>query len=314
MYFIYRISVAAKLQKLCRLAVIIVSLLALCVMTMLVVKTGKELKSHLSLLDDGKSVGLVPTMGALHHGHASLVLRAISENDIIVVSIFINPTQFNNKEDLNKYPQNLLEDIQILGKLSDKIIVFAPSVGEMYPNGVASKSYQLDGLDRVMEGRFREGHFNGVGTVVETLLKLVNPDKAYFGEKDFQQLQIIRKLVETKDLPVEIIGCPIIREPNGLAMSSRNKRLSPTLKKEAGFIYKILETAKKKFGTESANSIMDWVKKQFRGNPYLKLEYIEIVDEETLMPIQKKQNNRKYRAFMAVYADSVRLIDNIALN
>jgi pantoate--beta-alanine ligase len=307
-------SVAAKLQKLCRLAVIIVSLLAFSAKTMLVIKTEKELKSHLSSFGNGKSLGLVPTMGALHHGHVSLVRRAISENNTTIVSIFINPTQFNNQEDLKKYPQSLIADIHILEKLSDKITVFAPSVEEMYPNGVTSTSYQFDGLDKVMEGAFREGHFNGVGTVVETLLKLINPDKAYFGEKDFQQLQIIKKLVEIKDIPVDIIGCPIVREPNGLAMSSRNKRLSTTLRKEAGLIYKTLETAKKKFGTESAKSIVDWVKNQFKGHPYLKLEYIEIVDVETLMPIKRKQDNRKYRAFMAVYADNVRLIDNIALN
>ncbi len=289
-------------------------MLAFSAKTMLVIKTEKELKSHLSSFGNEKSLGLVPTMGALHRGHVALVHRAISENDTTIVSIFINPTQFNNLEDLKKYPQSLIGDIQILEKLSGKIIVFAPSVEEMYPNGVTSVPYQFDGLDKVMEGAFREGHFNGVGTVVETLLKLINPDKAYFGEKDFQQLQIIKKLVEIKDIPVDIIGCPIVREPNGLAMSSRNKRLSTTLRKEAGLIYKTLETAKKKFGTESAKSIVDWVKNQFKGHPYLKLEYIEIVDVETLMPIKRKQDNGKYRAFMAVYANNVRLIDNIALN
>ncbi|WP_422083148.1 pantoate--beta-alanine ligase [Ulvibacterium sp.] len=281
---------------------------------MLVLKTEKELKSHLLPLGNEKSLGLVPTMGALHHGHASLIRRAISENDTTVVSIFINPTQFNNQEDLKKYPQSLKEDIHILEKLSSEIIVFAPPVEEMYPNGVTSTSYQFNGLDEVMEGAFRDGHFNGVGTVVEVLLKLVNPTKAYFGEKDFQQLQIIKRLVEIKDIPVDIIGCPIVREPNGLAMSSRNERLSPVLRKEAGLIYKTLETAKKRFGTESAKSIMDWVKNQFKEHPNLKLEYIEITDVETLMPIKRKQDNRKYRAFIAVYADEVRLIDNIALN
>lgn len=289
-------------------------MLAFSTKTMLVIKTEKELKSHLSSFGNGESLGLVPTMGALHHGHVSLVRRAISENDNTVVSIFINPTQFNNREDLEKYPQSLIADIDILEKLSDKITVFAPSVEEMYPNGVGSTSYKFDGLDQVMEGAFREGHFNGVGTVVETLLKLIKPNKAYFGEKDFQQLQIIRKLVQIKDIPVDIIGCPIVREPNGLAMSSRNKRLSTTLRKEAGLIYKTLETAKKKFGTESAKSIMDWVKDQFKGHPFLKLEYVEIVDVGTLMPIKRKQDNIKYRAFMAVYANDIRLIDNIALN
>ncbi|WP_299531058.1 pantoate--beta-alanine ligase [Ulvibacterium sp.] len=281
---------------------------------MLVLKTEKELKSHLSSLGDGKSLGLVPTMGALHHGHTSLVQRAISENDTTIVSIFINPTQFNNQEDLKKYPQSITKDIHILEKLSGKVIVFAPSVEEMYPQGVTSTAYRFDGLDKVMEGAFREGHFDGVGTVVETLLRLVNPHKAYFGEKDFQQLQIVKRLVQIKDIPVDIIGCPIVREPNGLAMSSRNERLSPALRKEAGIIYKTLETAKRKFGTESAKSIMDWAKNKFKGHPNLELEYIVIADEKTLMPLKGKKDNKKYRAFMAVYAGTVRLIDNIALN
>ena len=165
-----------------------------------------------------------------------------------------------------------------------------------------------------MEGAFREGHFNGVGTVVEALFKMVGPDRAYFGEKDFQQLQIIKKLVEKKRLPVEIIGCPIVRESNGLAMSSRNERLSRTLRNEASFIYKTLQGAKQKFGTKSARFVTDWVKGQFKKHARLELEYIQIADVETLSPVKRKRKNVKYRAFVAVYAEGVRLIDNIALN
>jgi len=281
---------------------------------MRVIKTKSELKSYLSSLDDIRSLGLVPTMGALHPGHLSLVERSVSENQSTLVSIFVNPTQFDNTTDLVKYPKNLTADIDILNDISDKITVFAPSVAEIYPEGAISQSYDFGGLDKVMEGTFREGHFYGVGTVVETLLRLIAPSKAYFGEKDFQQLQIIRKLAEIKDIPVEIIGCPIIRESNGLAMSSRNQRLTKNQREEAGLIYRVLKTAKHKFGTESAHSIENWVKAQFDRNNFLRLEYIHIVEEETLVPITRKESGKKYRAFIAVYVEDVRLIDNIALN
>ncbi|VAW17996.1 Pantoate--beta-alanine ligase [hydrothermal vent metagenome] len=278
------------------------------------IRTKKELKSLLSSLDKSKGLGLVPTMGALHKGHASLITKAISENEMVVVSIFINPTQFNNLEDLKKYPRTLKEDIVLLHEISNDIIVFAPTALEIYAENVQSNSYDFNGLDRVMEGEFRDDHFNGVGTVVEALLTLVNPDKAYFGEKDFQQLQIIKKLVEIQQIPVKIVGCPIVRETSGLAMSSRNERLSKALRLEAAFIYKTLKAAKKEFGTKSAKYVMGWVRGQFQGHPELKLEYFEITDASTLKPIQEKQQNTKYRAFVAVYANNIRLIDNIALN
>ncbi|RDY59581.1 pantoate--beta-alanine ligase [Flagellimonas nanhaiensis] len=260
------------------------------------------------------SVGLVPTMGALHQGHISLVRRALLENDWVVVSIFVNPTQFDKKDDLEKYPRNLEQDLKILELVSDDLIVFAPSAKDIYGSDVESKTYEFDGLDKVMEGEFREGHFDGVGTIVELLLTAVSPDQAYFGEKDFQQLQIIKKMVECKELPFKIIGCPIEREPTGLAMSSRNERLSKTTREEAGFIYETLQTAKTKFGTESAKDIADWVKSQFNENTVFDLEYFQIADEDTLTPMIKKQEDRKYRAFIAVYADDVRLIDNLRLN
>ncbi|WP_421808558.1 pantoate--beta-alanine ligase [Flagellimonas sp.] len=260
------------------------------------------------------TIGLVPTMGALHSGHISLVKKALSENDLVVVSIFVNPTQFDKKDDLEKYPRTFEKDIDLLRQVSDKIVVFAPTVDEIYEGKVASESYEFEGLDKVMEGEFRSGHFDGVGTIVELLLRTVAPDRAYFGEKDFQQLQIIRKMAEIKHLPYAIIGCPIEREPHGLAMSSRNERLSKTTREQAGFIHNTLQTAKTKFGTESALNIKDWVASEFQGNPLFELEYFEIADEHTLTPALKIQDNQKYRAFIAVYADGVRLIDNLRLN
>jgi len=281
---------------------------------MILVRTKKELASLLSSFDKTKGLGLVPTMGALHQGHIALVKTAFSQNKNVIVSIFVNPTQFNNQEDLEKYPQTLEADITLLKEVSDKICVFAPTIEEIYADSVKSKAYDFGGLDKVMEGEFRDDHFNGVGTIVQALLNLVNPDKAYFGEKDFQQLQIIKKLVAIENIPVTIIGCPIVREANGLAMSSRNERLSKSMRKEAAFIYKTLKTAKKKFGTESAKKVKDWVKSRFQKHSSLDLEYIAITDVDTLTSIQKKKSTTKYRAFVAVYAENIRLIDNIALN
>ncbi|CAM4171675.1 pantoate--beta-alanine ligase [Zobellia nedashkovskayae] len=280
---------------------------------MLVFKTKKELSDHISTLPKINKLGLVPTLGALHTGHASLVQRAVKENQTVVVSIFVNPTQFDNKEDLAKYPDTFEADLDLLSNISEDILIFSPSADEVYDQNIKAKKYDFEGLDTVMEGAFRDDHFNGVGTIVEALLLLVKPDRAYFGEKDFQQLQIIRKLVKQQQIPVEIIGCPIIREANGLAMSSRNERLSTSLRQKASFIYNTLLTAKEKFGTESANYILDWVKIQFKEQEDLELEYIEITDVETLSPITRKNEKLKYRAFIAVYADGVRLIDNIAL-
>ncbi len=281
---------------------------------MLLVKTKKELQSLLTTLEKNVGLGLVPTMGALHKGHGSLVQKALAENKIVVVSIFVNPTQFDNQEDLQKYPKNLVADIDFLDKFSKDIIIFAPSISEIYSNNVSSKKYDFMGLDKVMEGKYRDGHFNGVGTIVEALLKIVGPDRAYFGEKDFQQLQIIKKLVETQKIPVEIVGCPIVREASGLAMSSRNERMSKSLRKEAAFIYKMLRIVKEKFGTKSAPYLTKWTKEQFLKHPDLKLEYFTIANIDTLTPVTRKQAAIKYRAFVAVYANGVRLIDNIALN
>jgi len=281
---------------------------------LLTIKKVGELKSRLSNLKAKDSLALVPTMGALHQGHMSLVQKAVAENDLVVVSIFVNPTQFDNSKDLEKYPKQLDTDIKLLKTAFTDLVVFAPDVKEIYPAGQKSQSYNFGALENVMEGSFRDGHFDGVGTVVEKLLTLVKPDKAYFGEKDFQQLQIIRKLVEIKNIPVKIIGCPIVREDNGLAMSSRNGRLSKSMMNEASFIYQTLKAVKKKFGTESANKVLKWAKKQFANHPDLELEYLIIGDTETLSPVKRKRPKTKYRIFAAVYAEGVRLIDNIALN
>jgi pantoate--beta-alanine ligase len=281
---------------------------------MLPVKTKKELLRHLKKLSLHGNLGLVPTMGALHQGHASLIKRAVSENEHVVVTIFVNPTQFDNPEDLKKYPNTLSKDLELVNNIAPKITVFAPSIQEIYDDNVVSKTYDFHGLDKVMEGEFRDDHFNGVGTIVETLLKLIKPTKAYFGEKDFQQLRIIQKLTEIEKIPVEIVPCPIVREPHGLAMSSRNERLDAPLRLKASLIYSTLKTAKEKFGTESASSLREWVSEVFQSDNDFKLEYFDITDVETLTPIQRKQENIKYRAFIAVYAAEVRLIDNIALN
>lgn len=260
------------------------------------------------------TIGLIPTMGALHEGHLSLVKKAIEENDVVVVSIFVNPTQFDNKKDLEKYPSSLKDDMLLLESISNDIIIYAPSKTDIYSGEVRSKKFNFNGLEKVMEGSFRTGHFDGVATIVELLLLAVQPHRAYFGEKDFQQLQIIKKLVEQNNIPVQIVPCPILREINGLAMSSRNERLTKGVREKAGFIYHVLTTAKSDFGTKSATDIRNWVKEKFKTNDIFELEYFEIADVETLTPILKKQIDQKYRAFIAVYVSDVRLIDNIALN
>lgn len=283
---------------------------------MIVFKNKTDLIRHIDMLKSKrKTLGFVPTMGALHQGHASLVNKGLTDNDFVVVSVFVNPTQFDNKDDLNKYPRTLDEDVQLLSEISEEnIIVYAPSVEDIYGDTIASTSFNYDGLEHEMEGKFRDGHFDGVGTIVKRLLEIVRPDKAYFGEKDFQQLMIIKKLVEKHELPVKIIGCKIHRATDGLAMSSRNTRLKPNYRVAAPFIYKTLKAAKKKFGTESANSVTEWVKQQFAEHKLLELEYFIIADVKTLKTVKRKSNQKSYRAFIAVYADDIRLIDNIALN
>lgn len=281
-------------------------------------KVFSEKKEILASLDTHKaayrSIGFVPTMGALHEGHLALVSVALQNNDVVVVSIFVNPTQFNNSEDLIKYPRTLEKDVSLLATLSNDILVYAPSVEDIYEGKTVSESFDFDGLEFEMEGKFRHGHFDGVGTVVKRLFEIIKPNHAYFGEKDFQQLQIIKKLVQKYHIPVKVVGCKIHRETNGLAMSSRNTRLKPEYIKEAPFIYKTLKTAKMYFGTKSANWVTKWVEEQFSHHELLKLEYFIIAEVDTLKLLKRKSKNKKYRGFIAVYADDIRLIDNIALN
>jgi len=271
--------------------------------------------AHLKSIKTAHStVGFVPTMGALHQGHLSLMQQSLLENEITVVSIFVNPTQFNNSEDLEKYPRTLEIDIKKITDLNPEIIAYAPAVNDIYDGQIISESFDFDGLENQMEGKFRPGHFDGVGTIVKRLFEIVNPTNAYFGEKDFQQLQIVKKMVQKNKINVNIVGCPIFREANNLAMSSRNERLSEQERQEASLIYKILNEAKTKFKTESANEIIKWVNEEFKKNKTFTLEYFEIADEATLLPCSIKNKDKKYRAFIAVFVNNIRLIDTISLN
>lgn len=282
---------------------------------MLIFKTQEELKVHLEKhFSHHQTIGFVPTMGALHQGHLSLIQKSMAENNLTVMSIFVNPTQFNNPADLDNYPRTLEADVEKLKKISDAILVFAPSVEDIYQGNTTSQSFDFDGLEHQMEGKHRPGHFDGVGTIVKRLFEIVKPTKAYFGEKDFQQLQIVKKMVEKSKLPVEVIGQPIFREKNGLAMSSRNARLTETQQNQAAFIYKTLQEAKNLFGTKDVKEIISWVENEFKNSTNFKLEYFEIADETTLKSVQIRESNKKYRAFIAVFMNDVRLIDTISLN
>jgi len=280
-----------------------------------VLKNKKTLQDFIERQKEmGKKIGFAPTMGALHNGHLSLYEAARKENDLVISSIFVNPTQFNNAEDLEKYPRTLEEDVKKMRGLSDKMILYAPSVDDIYEGHTISQSFDFDGLENQMEGKFRPGHFNGVGTIVKRLFEIVTPTNAYFGEKDFQQLQIVKKMVEKNDLPVNVVGCPIFREENQLAMSSRNERLTPEERKEASIIYKVLTEAKEIFQTNTPEETIAFVENSFKDNKKFDLEYFVIADESTLLPIDHKSKDKNYRAFIAVFVNSIRLIDTISLN
>jgi len=274
---------------------------------------NKSLQENLTKIKKGTSIGFVPTMGALHKGHLSLIKKANAENKIIVVSIFVNPTQFDKKEDLINYPKTLKNDLALLRTVNCDI-VFAPSVDEIYNGNTIASHFDFDGLEFQMEGRHRKGHFDGVGTIVKRLFEIVKPHKAYFGEKDFQQLQIIKKLVEKQNVPIQIIGCEIFRNDDGLAMSSRNVRLTKLQRKEAPFINKTLKKAKEQFKENSISEVVTWVENEFENNTVLNLEYFEIANVETLISAKRKSKKSTYRGFIAVFAGKIRLIDNIALN
>jgi len=273
----------------------------------------KALKVYLSSLKgQNKTIGFVPTMGALHQGHLSLISEAKRINDVIVVSVFVNPTQFDKQEDLIKYPNTIQNDMRLLESVSCDVL-FNPSVKEIYNENVVSENFDFDGLEHQMEGEFRDGHFDGVGTVVKALFEIVAPDKAYFGEKDFQQLQIIKKMVKKHRLNVKIKGCAIFREEDGLAMSSRNMRLTKKQRNVAPFIYKILKKVRRKYGDGNAEEVTEWVSDQFKEHAFLELEYFTIAEEKTLKTIKNKESSKKSRAFIAVFAGEIRLIDNIRL-
>jgi pantoate--beta-alanine ligase len=280
---------------------------------MKVFKTKKELKTYFKGYSSKNfTIGFVPTMGALHNGHLSLVKESVDNNEITVASIFVNPTQFNKKEDLENYPRTLESDLTLLQSVSCDI-AFIPSTEEIYSNTISSNHFEFDGLEIQMEGKFREGHFNGVGTIVKKLFEIVTPTNAYFGEKDFQQLQIIRKMVQKNHLPVSVMGCPTFREKNGLAMSSRNQLLSEKEKEEGAIIYETLCEVKELINNKAIEKINSWVGEQFDKNPLFELEYFVIADEENLTPALTISPNKNYRAFIAVHADKVRLIDTMAL-
>ena len=268
----------------------------------------------LPFITNRKTIGFVPTMGALHVGHISLVEQANLENDCVVVSIFVNPTQFDNPNDLLKYPRTIENDIAHLKRFSKNIFIFSPSALELYNNNISSKSYNFSGIESEMEGKHRKGHFDGVGTVLNLFFRIIKPNKAYLGEKDFQQLRIVKKLVEIENLPVKVIGCPTIRETSGLAMSSRNKRLNNEQLKEAILIYKTLLKIKENFNLLSILKLNQLVEKEFKSHPSLTLEYFEIADTETLKTGIYKSKKKKYRAFIASFIGGIRLIDNMALN
>ncbi|MFT5761673.1 MAG: pantoate--beta-alanine ligase [Polaribacter sp.] len=279
---------------------------------MQIFKKKNALIHCLSLLKEkNKQIGFVPTMGALHKGHRSLVEKSIEDNDFTVVSVFVNPTQFNNSEDLKKYPKTLDEDLELLKKAGCDL-VFIPSVEEIYAQTVVSKSYSFDGIENQMEGKFRKGHFDGVATIIQTFFEIINPNNAYFGEKDFQQLQVVKKLVEKENIAVKVIGCSIYREKDGLAMSSRNIRLSKELRNEVPFIYKTLKKAASFAKIKSVKEIYEFVKIEFEATS-LDLEYFTIADESTLIEVSEINFDKKNRAFIAVNASSIRLIDNLSL-
>ena len=262
-------------------------------------------------ISEGKTIGFVPTMGALHEGHLTLIRQAANENDFVVVSIFVNPIQFNNPEDLAKYPRNLNEDLQKL-EGTGCTLVFAPTAEEMYPEPDLTL-FDFGQLDKVMEGKFRPGHFNGVAIVVKRLFEIVTPNKAYFGEKDFQQLAILKKMVEQLQIPVEIVACSIVREHDGLAMSSRNARLTVDQRAEAPVIFKALTSAKQNHSWFIPAGVKQLVRGEIEENHLFRVEYVDVVNAETLQPFEDWMDVEHAVVCVAAFIGSVRLIDNIVL-
>ena len=278
---------------------------------MQVVKTISELKSLISgFKNEGKVVGLVPTMGALHAGHKSLVDCARKENDIVVVSVFVNPTQFNNKQDLATYPRTEAADCRLL-EAAGADVVFMPSVEEVYPEP-DTRVFDLGAVAEVMEGAHRPGHFNGVAQIVSKLFAMVNPDRAYFGEKDFQQIAVIRKMVELEGFKLEIVACPIKREDDGLALSSRNVRLTAEQRMLAPNIFRILKESRNFASTHTVEETIAYVTDSLNALPQMEVEYYEIVDGSTMQPVRSWDASSHTEGCITVYCGEVRLIDNIA--
>lgn len=280
-----------------------------------IIKNKKTLQDFIERQKEmGKKIGFAPTMGALHKGHLSLYEEARKDNDLVISSIFVNPTQFNNPEDLEKYPRDINRDILILKNSGLVDAVYIPEVADIYPEKTVSQHYDFDGLENEMEGKSRPGHFDGVGTVVEELFRQIKPDNAYFGEKDFQQLAIIKKMVEKKKLPVKVTGVSIYRAENGLALSSRNQRLNEDRKEASKVIYQTLIKVNDWFRTVTIPEIKERVTDIFDHEHGMKLEYFLIADEDTLKETYFFYKDRKYRAFIVVVVDGVRLIDNMHLD
>lgn len=280
-----------------------------------VIKNKKTLQDFIERQKEmGKKIGFAPTMGALHKGHLSLYEEARKDNDLVISSIFVNPTQFNSQEDLEKYPRDVNRDILILKNSGLVDAVYIPEVADIYPEKAESQHYDFDGLENEMEGKSRPGHFDGVGTVVEELFRQIQPDHAYFGEKDFQQLAIIKKMVEKKHLPVKITGVSIYRAENGLALSSRNQRLQEDRKEVSKVIFQTLNKVNDWFRTVTIPEIKERVTDIFDHEKGMKLEYFLIADEDTLKETDFFYKDRNYRAFIVVVVDGVRLIDNMHLD
>lgn len=295
---------------------------------MIVFKSKQSLKNYLENFKTlKKDIGFVPTMGALHQGHISLIEKAKAESEVIVASIFVNPTQFNNLNDLSNYPRTFEEDCKML-KNAGCDVLFAPDVNEMYTkeelelrkNNIEDKQWtegkmvSFGSLENVMEGLHRPGHFNGVAQVVSKLFRIIQPDKAFFGQKDFQQLLIIQSMVRQLNMPIQIVTCPIIREENGLAMSSRNKRLNENEKQLASLIPQTLFEVKKLQTKKSVKDLKDYVEERISAEPKMELEYFEISDMETLQPVEDLGKNKKLIACIALKLGDVRLIDNVILD
>lgn len=277
---------------------------------MMVFKEQLQLKEHLELYKE-VTIGLVPTMGALHAGHLALVEQAIKENDYVIVSIFVNPTQFDDQNDLNAYPKTLSEDLNKLSVFGEKVFVYTPEVKDVYPKETTAEYFNFGGLETTMEGASRQGHFQGMATIVFKLLAGFMPSRAYFGEKDYQQLSIIHALVAQKKLPIQIVNCPIVREEDGLAMSSRNTRLSKEQRAIAPLIYQTLLEAKALKEKKELPQIKEWVETFFNTHPAFKLDYFCIANAQSLQPTTSCREGEKIRAFIAVKLGDIRLIDNI---